>query len=120
MPLDITPWKQYIEDALVHGEGTHTFADIEQAIAAGTLQFWPGSHSAIVTEILTFPRQKVLHVFLAGGALPELEAMMLPLREWAREQGCTRATLIGRKGWERTFLARHDWQAKRVYLEVGL
>jgi len=114
------PWRRYIEDALQYAGGTHTFEDVQQQVTAGTLQFWPGASSAIVTEVLEYPRQKVVHVFLAGGTLHELERMYPLIFAWAREQGCTRATLLGRKGWERTFLARQGWTPRLVALERSI
>lgn len=111
------PWRRYIEDALVYAGGTHTFEDVQAQVAAGTLQFWPGVSSAIVTEIVEFPRQRRLHFFLAGGTLHELEAMLPLILAWGRERGCTTTTLVGRPGWERTFLKRLGWVQTLVVLE---
>ena len=117
MKIDIHDYKQYIDGALVYSGGTHTFEDIVAGVDAGTLQFWPGAASAVVTEIIVAPQQKILHFFLAGGSLAELERMLPEIRAWGREQGCTRATLTGRKGWERTFLAREGWKPTLVVYE---
>lgn len=94
--------------------------DVVAAIDAGAMQFWPGTNSAIVTEIGVYPRCKVLHFFLAGGNAAELEAMTPFVLAWGRTQGCTKATLAGRKGWERSFLTRTGWKATLRHMETDL
>lgn len=95
------PW---IEAALEYDGGTHDVEDVLALVACGECQFWPGAKSAIVTEVVRHPKKTVLHFWLAGGDLEELEAMTPDIEKWAREQGCTRVTLTGRRGWARTFL----------------
>jgi hypothetical protein len=119
-PPDILAHRRYIEDALRFSNGTHEFSDVVEAVAAGTLQFWPGRSSAIVTEILQTPRKRILHFFLAGGNLAELETMLPSILEWGKLQGCDFATLVGRKGWERTFITRQGWQPKLVLFEAPI
>jgi hypothetical protein len=114
---DIHAHRRYIEEALRYAGGTHTFDDIVDGVAAGTLQFWPGRTSAIVTEILETPRKKILHFFLAGGTLAELETMLPEIVAWGKAQGCTVTTLVGRKGWERTFITRQGWKPTLVVFE---
>lgn len=121
---DIYAAKPYIEAALEYASGTHTFEDIAAAVERGDMQFWPGPHSAVITEILESPRKRILNIFLAGGegsALAELAAMEPVIMDWARQQGCTEALFIGRKGWERTFLTRQGWKnSGMVVLEKDL
>lgn len=101
--------------------GTHTFEDVRAGVEAGTLQYWPGVHSAIITEILQYPRSLALNFFLAGGSQTELEAMYPRIEAWGREQGCTTAVMTGRKGWERSFLTRKEsWEPKLVVYEKAL
>lgn len=109
MKSGISAYRQYIEGALAYAGGTHTYDDIREGVEQGRLQFWPGIHSAAISEIITYPRSRVLNIILAGGNLAEIEAGMPTLLEWARTQGCTSASLTGRKGWERTFLTRTGW-----------
>lgn len=99
-----------IEAALEYAGGTHTFADIEAMVEKGSLQFWPGPHSAVITEILQTPQKRILNFFLAGGRLDELQQMYPSLLEWGREQGCSQASFTGRRGWERTFLTGDGWR----------
>ena len=108
--------RPHIEAALSYANGTHTFEDVAAGISAGKMLLWPGENSAIVTQIVEHPRQRTLHFFLAGGNLAELEAMLPLIIEWGRKQGCTAASLTGRRGWERTFLKREGWTADLVVM----
>jgi len=58
--------RDWIQAALAHGGHTHDFEDIVRAIYEGRMQLWAGERGCIVTEIVTYPRKKVLHVFLGG------------------------------------------------------
>lgn len=85
------------------------------------MQYWPGVQSAVVTEIIEYPQFRTLHFFLAGGNRAELEAMYPHIEAWGRSKGCSRATMLGRKGWERTFLTQKEgWSQTLVAYEKQL
>lgn len=118
---DIAAYRSYIEAALQYAGGTHTFEDVTAGVAEGRMQFWPGVRSAIITELLESPRARTLHFFLAGGDLAELEAMEPLVIAWGKTQGCTAASMVGRKGWERTFLTqRAGWESRLAVFEKAL
>jgi hypothetical protein len=119
--VDLEGARPHIEAALSYGGHTHTFEDVREMIDRGEAIFWPGPNSALITQILEHPRLRTLHFFLAGGNLAELEAMLPGILAWAKEsQGCTAATLTGRKGWERTFLTREGWKSQLVVMTKEL
>lgn len=119
--LSPSRYRRQIEAALKYTHGSHTFDDVCELVAQGKLQFWPGPHSVIMTEILQFPRYRAVNFFLAGGVMEELMAMEPRVLDWAKTQGCTRAVLSGRKGWERSFLTRTGWEVQElVVLEKSL
>jgi len=62
----------------------------------------------MVTEIVTYPQKRVLHIFLAGGELDQILDMEDSLIQWGKAQGCSGLTLAGRKGWVRT-LKNRNW-----------
>lgn len=101
---EIAKCRTHIEAALKYSQGTHNFADIASGILSGRFQLWPNRKSAIVTEIIVYPRLKDLHFFLAGGDLDELKHMTPFIEEWGKSQGCSRVSLAGRPGWAKTFL----------------
>ena len=99
--LRCRPW---IEAALPYARGTHTIEDIEAGIARGQFVFWSGQKSAIITEIIEYPRARVMHYFLLGGDLTELVEFMEPrITHWAKTQGCNAVSGAGRRGFERVF-----------------
>jgi hypothetical protein len=94
-----------LEKALAYSGGLSTWDELAAGVASGAMQFWPGVESAVITQLLGTP-PKELYFFLAGGDLGEIEAMYPIIESWGREQGCIRASFMGRPGWERTFLTR--------------
>jgi hypothetical protein len=127
MSEDVPDWMRefarcapYIEAALKYDGGTHTVEDVMLSVAAGERQFWPGKQSAIVTELARHPRMSVLHFWLAGGDLQELETMVGPIERWAKEQGCTRITLAGRRGWARTFMRDAGYEPRWAVMAKDL
>lgn len=111
----------YISDALEYADGTHTLDDVRALLDEGSLQLWPGAASAVVTQLIQTPRQKLLHFFLVGGNMDELKRLYPIILDWGRANGCTRATLSGRKGWERTFLTREEgWTTPLVCMQKEL
>lgn len=116
--LDFSRFRTHIEAALSHSENTHQFEDVAKMVAAGEAMLWPGPASVICTETIDHPQRRILNFFLAGGTMPELEAMTPLVLEWGKEQGCSMATLVGRRGWERTFLARTGWRKSDCIIMV--
>lgn len=107
--------EDWIKSALEYGGGTHDIEDVFRAILESRMQLWPAENGCLVTEILVYPRKKVLHIFLAGGEMGQITDMHHDVIEWAKAQGCTALTLSGRKGWIKA-LAKFGWKEKLVSL----
>jgi hypothetical protein len=103
--------RPYLEDALGHSGGTHLIEDVAKAIGEGKLQLWLGERSAGVSEILVFPRKRVLNLFLAGGDLEELKSLRAGVEAFARGCACDGVMFSGRltqaarraSGWNRAW-----------------
>jgi hypothetical protein len=104
--------RHHVAAALEYSGGTHKLEDIAEGIRRGQFQLWPGKNSVVVTEIIVYPQLKDLHYFLAGGDLDELRLMRPIIESWGKEIGCSRVSLAGRKGWERTFLKGEGYEPK--------
>jgi hypothetical protein len=104
--------RHHVAAALEYSGGTHKLEDIAEGIRWGQFQLWPGKNSVVVTEIIVYPQLKDLHYFLAGGDLDELRLMRPIIESWGKEIGCSRVSLAGRKGWERTFLKGEGYEPK--------
>ena len=100
------PW---IEAALEYSGGTHSLSDVIHGITSGKMQLWPAPKGCIVTEIVVYPRKKMLNVFLGGGELDQLLDMHKDVIAWSKAQGCEAITITGRFGWKKPLKA-HGWK----------
>ena len=108
---------EYISDALAYAGGTHTMEDVYQAVTTGKAQFHPLEKSAIITEIVDYPRRAICRIWLAGGELDELMEAEKSIAVWAKSLGCDAMEIIGRKGWQRQL---KDYTATAVILAKDL
>lgn len=111
----MTAVRDLIAAALEHGPPTHTVEDVLEEIRLQRAQLWEGAKSIIVTEVQDYPRARILHFWLAAGDLDEVIALSHIAMDWGRANGCERATLAGRRGWERA-LKSEGWNHQLVLL----
>ena len=90
--------RRILAPAIEHG-GTHSERDVLDAIIAGQAQLWMHEASAAVTEIVSYPRLRACRVWLAAGDLDGIKEIERQVEGWARQNGCARLEIIGRKGW---------------------
>lgn len=89
--------KHHLEPAL---DGCYTLEEVWHEINNNKAQFWPLPNSAVVTQVLEYPRRRVLRIWLAGGDMDELRfALSGHAVDYARERGCSVIEVDGRKGW---------------------
>jgi len=93
--------KRHIDAALEYAKDTHEPKDILHGVQQGYFQFFPLEKSAIVTEIIDYPKITSCRFFLAGGDLIELRDAERQVCDWAKTVGCRRVEIAGRPGWER-------------------
>jgi hypothetical protein len=115
---NIHDYRALIESALAYSGGTHIFEDVAELVATGRAQFWPAPRGVAITEIVEYPRKKVLHCFLAAGELDQILDMIDSAIKWGRTQDCTSLTLTGRNGWQRV-LGNHGFKPVFVTMERG-
>jgi hypothetical protein len=84
--------------------GTQAVSDVLQAARDGRAQVWEGDQLLLVTEIKDYPLYRSLHYATVAGDMNDADLIGLQATAdaWGREQGCTRAETIGRRGWERS------------------
>lgn len=111
--------RPHLEPALDYAGNTHTWDDIAQGVLSNRYQLWYSQNSSIITEIIDYPRLRDLHFFLVGGDMEELRAMRGPIEEWGKEQGCSRVSCAGRKGWARSFLKDEGYNVDWVVMTKG-
>ena len=120
--MDAAAWdrcRPWIEAALEYSGGTHTIDDIRKAIEARRMILLAGARSALVCEVVEYPRLRALNIFLAGGELNDVRSFDEHLVALARTLDCQRITISGRHGWERAlrhldYLPRWTVLAKEI------
>lgn len=117
MTNEIERCRKWIEDALEYSGGTHDFEDVVDGIRAGTMQLWPAPKGCVVTEIVSYPKKKVIHIFLAGGELDQILDMYDDVSEFGRSNGCVKMTLAGRRGWKKVL---SDWKEQFIVLGIDI
>lgn len=111
--------KPWIESALALSGGTHLFQDVVECVKLGTMQLWNAPKGCMVTEILEYPRKKVLHIFLAGGDLGQIKDFSDSAIYFGKLNGCTAMTLAGRRGWVKA-LTDLNWEEKFTTMSVEI
>lgn len=115
------PYLALLQVALGYTGGSHTLADVRKELADGQLQLWEAPHAFVLTRLQQHPSgQRDAHIFCAAGAARELDAMRPLIEEWARSQGCSRMTALGRRGWERSPLLGDGWSPTMTWFEKEL
>lgn len=95
----------------------NTVEDVMQAILAKEAQVWGDRRALIITQL--FPDDSTVHFWITTGELDATLWWSEAVMSWARGLGYNRATLTGRKGWERV-LADSGWRFQAVLLGKDL
>jgi hypothetical protein len=101
--------REFLEPALAYSGGTHEWEDIVEGVHSMRMQLWANERGAAITEIIQYPRKKVLNAFLAGGEMDQVLEMIDSAKQWGAGQGCSSITMSGRRGWLRV-LGKHGWE----------
>lgn len=101
-------WQQcspLLEKAL---DGTYNINDILKGIEENRFQLfisWNNNkvESAIITEIASYPRTKILRYVLAGGTNLEswLDSIQEVIEKFAKINNCNQVEVAGRSGWKK-------------------
>ena len=116
MTPNIYDYRKQIDAALKHSGGTHLFEDVVEAVSSGNMQMWANGETVAITEVLVYPRKKVLHVFIGSGTRKGLFEMLDSAWEWGQSIGCTAMTLAGRKGWLK-LMGKHGFRPTLYVME---
>lgn len=103
-----------ISRALDIAGNTHTLSDLKDKVKIGKLRAFHDDDAIILVEVLQYPRCRAVNFFIAAGDLQQVLSLEWTVCEWARANGCDRAYIAGRKGWERTLTDRNWHPAFRV------
>lgn len=106
-----------LEEALAHMGGTHTFGDILEAIKDGRMQSFAEGDTWAVTQVLDFPRKRVLEIVLVAGDMADAKVLYDKVLAFGREIGCNLVRTFGRDGWAKE-AKDHGWlNGHRIFLK---
>lgn len=96
-------WK-WLEAAIdVYGK-THSKDQVWKLIEDGKAQLWPTPNAVLLTSIDEYQSGlKELRGWLSGGDLNEIMQWEPIIAAWAKDNGCQRAVITGRRGWLKAF-----------------
>lgn len=100
--------KEFIGRALKYNSDEIFIEDILDGIEKGRFSLWGGLfenkiHSVIVLDIATYPRKKVLDLFIVGSNDMAIfrDEFMVRMVEFAKTNKCTSICVRGRPGWKK-------------------
>ena len=85
--------------ALKIGDDLFNLEDIEAGLASGDLQGHVEGDTWAITQVHQWPRKKAVNVLFVVGSLENSLKIETKVSEWAKEQGATLLTAVGRGGW---------------------
>lgn len=97
--------RKFLIAAIEQCNGTHNEDDVLIGVYSGKFQLWVSddANGVMITEIVSYPRKKVLNCFLGGGDLSSLRTLRTRIEGFAKETGCEDMAILGRPGWARVF-----------------
>lgn len=91
----------WIASAVDKNQGDESTLDVFVGIARGHYSLWKGDGFAAVTQIVNYPRQRVLTILYIGGDLSKIITMFDEAKAWCRANKVDVLRTYGRNGWER-------------------
>lgn len=107
---------EQLQKALDLAGNTHEMHEVGDLVAVGHAQLWATDKAILVTQL----HGRSIHFWLGAGELDELIVLSRGAMKWAKEIGCHKATLAGRKGWKRALESEGWRESKLVVLEREL
>lgn len=103
----------------IEGHGGYRLSDVMKNIQAGRFHCFAGVRDGavefgVITEVVTFPRSRVLWLLFAGGENLDywFPLALDAVKKHARGQGCRELQAWGRPGWEK--YVKSTWRVFRV------
>lgn len=97
---------KYVVDALAYAQGVYLPSDIKGYCEGARMQLWIATRgdkvlAAVITEIMDFPRMRIVSVpFIGGTDLRSwFRKMLLTVEAWSKEMGCVGMQGGARRGW---------------------
>lgn len=115
------PYAEPLLKAATERCGEWSISEIRREIDKGGLLWivWDGEkmRAACATRLVQIGREKVCQVLACGGAGEDWRRRFEEIEDYARNEGCVKTQIQGRKGWGRIF---SDYELAWIVLEKRL
>ena len=101
---------------IAKANGERTLEDMRRECEAGQTQLWFEGDSALVTEVIQYPRQKVARMIWCAGNMDDVKSGWKDVLEWAKAEGCQAVEMCGRRGWLKAMGFNEAYTVGRVEL----
>jgi hypothetical protein len=96
--------------------GLYRLDDILTAVHENRLQSFARANSWALTQIIQFPRARVLQIIAIVGDINDIDALQAQILDYANQNGCGLISAYGRRGWIE-HAQKRGWRVKaRSYL----
>ena len=89
--------------------GTHNVEDLLDEVYNGKKQVFTCHDSVLFTQLVDFPRMRVLEFFVAVGSMADMLDLERQATEFAVSVGATRIRAFARPGWARSRIRHGAW-----------
>jgi hypothetical protein len=105
------PYHRKLARTLDRMGAVYTVQDILAAIASGRMQSFAEGESWAITQVVNFPRARMLEVLAAIGDLEQCRKLHDRILQYAADNGIALIQAYGRRGWIRDAESR-GWKIK--------
>lgn len=102
-----------VKKALKRAGDTHTWDDVCEGLRSGRFQIFYNDHGCSITEIIGYPRKRVLNCWITAGELPGVMDLQKDVDAFARANGIKEQCTTARKGWL-SVLPAHGWKSDMI------
>lgn len=99
-----------LQRQLAREGGLYTVEDVVDLIKRGHMQGFVEKDTWVITEILEFPRKRVLALNFIVGNEEDFDVLHEQVIAFAREHGCEMLWGRGREGWIRRIIEKFGWE----------
>ena len=105
------PYHRHLARALERMGAVYTVSDILAAIAEGRMQSFTDGDSWAITQVVDYPRARMLDVLVALGDLEACRRLHDRILQYARDNDISLVQAYGRRGWLKDAVA-HGWKVR--------
>lgn len=121
-------WREILpllEKTLAYAHGRYLSEDIYRCLKACDMQLWviynsQGLLSFCITQIIVYPRKKILSIpFVGGIEMLKWLHLLGEIQRFAKENGCDEIEGYAREGWLRVF-NKFNFEVKKIFSVISI